>query len=66
MDVEITWEYPGGDTTMLPTVIDYGGRRQPCAIYVPDNTPFRRRNACLVPFWRQQVEFVQATGHIQR
>jgi VCBS repeat-containing protein len=39
MDVVVTWEYPGGDTTMLPTVtITVDGVS--LAPFVPDNTPF--------------------------
>ena len=39
MNVEITWEYPGGDTSMLPTVsITVDGVS--LAPFVPDNTPF--------------------------
>ena len=39
MNVEITWEYPGNDTSMLPTVsITVDGVS--LAPFTPDNTPF--------------------------
>ena len=39
MNVEITWEYPGGDTAMLPSVtITVDGVS--LAPFTPDNTPF--------------------------
>ncbi|NNE36058.1 MAG: hypothetical protein HKN13_12525, partial [Rhodothermales bacterium] len=39
MDVRITWEYPGGDTTQAPTVtISVDGVS--LAPFVPDNSPF--------------------------
>ncbi|MEL7536609.1 MAG: VCBS domain-containing protein [Pseudomonadota bacterium] len=39
MNVQVTWEYPGGDTAMLPTVtitVDDVS----LAPFIPDNTPF--------------------------
>ncbi|MEO0617072.1 MAG: hypothetical protein AAFY69_13155, partial [Pseudomonadota bacterium] len=39
MNVEVTWEYPGGDTTMAPTVnLSVDGVS--LAPFVPDNSPF--------------------------